>query len=75
MPDYRDLWTLFREPLAGTTVQTTPGTSGHLWASFSQVKRMSRLCELGVIRAVFRLTSEGSLVRTQLRPPGKTPVG
>ena len=26
MPDYRDLRTPFREPLAGTTVQTTPGT-------------------------------------------------
>ena len=33
---------LLREPLAGTTVQTLPGTSGHLQPWFSQFKRMSR---------------------------------
>src|SRR5271154_6654163 len=60
---------LLREPLAGTTVQTTPGTLGHLTAWFSQFKCMNQRAELGVIGAVFRLTSEGSLVRTQLRPP------
>ena len=60
---------LFREPLAGTTVQTTPGTLGHLSAWFSQFKCMNQRGELGAILAVFRLTSEGSLVRTQLRPP------
>ena len=29
---------LLREPLAGTTVQTTPGISGHLPAWFSQLR-------------------------------------
>ena len=63
---------LLREPLAGTTAQTLPGTLGHLRAWFSQFKCMNQRAELGAIRAVFRLTSEGSLVRTQLRPPGQS---
>ena len=60
------------EPLAGTTVQTIPGTLGHLPARFSQFKCMNQPGKPGVILASFRLTSEGSLVRTQLRPPEKT---
>src|SRR6516165_3857862 len=63
---------LLREPLAGTTVQTLPGTPGHLQAWFSQVKCMNRLRELGVFLAVFRLTSEKPVVRTHLRPPEET---
>src|SRR5262249_22817704 len=58
-----------REPLAGTTVQTTPGTPGHLWAWFPQFTCMDRPGELGVFLAVFRLTSEKPVVRTHLRPP------
>ena len=58
-----------REPLAGTTVQTTPGTSGHLPARFPQLRCMNRPERLGEILTLFRLTSEGALVRTQLRPP------
>jgi hypothetical protein len=61
--------TLLREPLAGTTVHTFPSTLGHLPAWFWQYKCMNQLCELDVILSLFRLTSEGSLVRTQLRPP------
>ena len=61
---------LLREPLAGTTVQTTPGTSGHLPASFSQFKCMNQRAELGAILTSFRLTSEGPQVRTLLRPQG-----
>jgi len=57
-----------REPLAGTTVHTPPGTPGHFQARFPQVTYMSRRCELGRFPALFRLTSEKSLVRTQLRP-------
>ena len=60
---------VLREPLAGTTEQTLPGTRGHLRAWFSQLSCMNRPGELGVFMAVFRLTSEGSLVRTLLRPP------
>jgi hypothetical protein len=67
----RGVGRLLREPLAGTTVQTLPGTLGHLPAWFSQFRRMNRSGELGVFRTGFRLTSEGSLVRTQLRPPGQ----
>jgi hypothetical protein len=59
---YRDHLVLLREPLAGTTMQTLPGTLRHLAAWFSQDKRTSRLCELGVVRAVFRLTSEKLVV-------------
>ena len=40
--DKRGVSRLPREPLAGTTVQTTPGTLGHLWALFSQFRRVSR---------------------------------
>ena len=58
-----------REPLAGTTVQTLPDSSGHLQAWFPQVTRMSQRGELGVFLAVFRLTSEMPVVRTHLRPP------
>jgi len=58
-----------REPLAGTTVHTFPGTLGHLPAWFWQYKSMNRLERLSAILILFRLTSEGSLVRTQLRPP------
>ena len=60
---------LLREPLAGTTVQTTPGTSGHLPAWFSQFKCMNRPGKPGAILAPFRLTSEKPVVRTHLRPP------
>jgi hypothetical protein len=63
---------LLREPLAETTVQTTPGTSGHLPAWFSQFKCVNQHGELGAIVAVYRLTSEMSLARTHLRPPEKT---
>ena len=72
---YRDLWCwsgnhlLVREPLAGTTVHTFPGTPGHLPAGFPQFKSMTRPFGLGAILILFRLTSEGALVRTQLRPP------
>jgi hypothetical protein len=59
---------LLREPLAGTTVHTFPGTLGHLRARFSQDKRMNRLRELDVILSLFRLTSEKPVVRTHLRP-------
>jgi hypothetical protein len=59
---------LLREPLAGTTVQTTPGTPGPLPVWFSQFKHMNQHAELDAILTAFRLTSEGSLVRTQLRP-------
>jgi len=59
----RGLNRLLREPLAGTTVQTLPGTLGHLPAWFSQFRCMNRRGELGTICAVFCLTSEGSLVR------------
>jgi hypothetical protein len=38
-----------REPLAGTTVQTLPGTPGHLPAWFPQIKYMNRRYELDVI--------------------------
>jgi hypothetical protein len=38
-------------------------------AWFSQDKYMNRLCELDVILSLFRLTSEGPVVRTHLRPP------
>jgi hypothetical protein len=58
-----------REPLAGTTVQTTPGTLGHLPARFPQLRCMNGPERLGEILTLFRLTSEGPLVRTQLRPP------
>ena len=51
--------TLSRERLAGTTVHTSPGTLGHLPGWFSQCKRMKRLCGLGAILILFRLTSEG----------------
>jgi hypothetical protein len=64
-----------REPLAGTTVQTLPGTLGHLPAWFPQFRCMNRPGELGVIRTVFRLTSEKPVVRTHLRPPEKTRSG
>src|SRR6516165_2740197 len=50
---------LLREPPAGTTVQTLPGTPGHLQTWFPQVKCVNRLSELGLFLAVFRLTSEG----------------
>jgi hypothetical protein len=50
---------LLREPLTGTTVHTFPGTCGHLKAWFSQYRYMSRLCGLGAILGLFRLTSEG----------------
>ena len=60
---------LLREPLAGTTVHTLLGTSGHFPALFSQFKCMYQLGKLSAILTAFRLTSEGSLVRTQLRPP------
>ena len=63
---------LLREPLAGTTVQTLPGTPGHLQALFSQFRCMNRRGELGVFLAGFRLTSEMPVVRTHLRPPEKT---
>ena len=63
---------LLREPLAGTTVQTLPGTLGHLQAWFSQVKCIDQRGELGVFLAVFRLTSEKPVVRTHLRPPEET---
>jgi hypothetical protein len=69
MPGLSRFPVLLREPLAGTTVQTIPGTLGHLPAWFSQFKCMNRLGKLGAIHTSFRLTSEGSLVRTQLRPP------
>src|ERR1700722_8768090 len=59
----------------GTTVHTFAGTLGHLQAWFSQDKCVSRLYDLGAILGFFRLTSEGSLVRTQLRPPAQTPSG
>jgi hypothetical protein len=62
-------WTPPREPLAGPTVHTPSGTPGHFQARFPQVTYMSRRCELGRFPALFRLTSEGSLVRTQLSPP------
>ena len=38
---------LLREPLAGTTVHTFPGTPGHLLASFSQFRSMTRPLGLG----------------------------
>jgi hypothetical protein len=63
---------LLREPLAGTTVQTIPGTFGHLRAWFSQFRCVNQRGELGAILAVFRLTSEGPQVRTLLRPPGQS---
>ena len=66
---------LLREPLAGTTVQTIPGTFGHLPAWFSQFKCMNRPGKLGAILAAFRLTSEGPQVRTLLRPPGQRVFG
>src|ERR1700722_1165110 len=50
---------LLREPLTGTTVHTFPGTCGHLKAWSSQYRYMSRLCGLGAILGLFRLTSEG----------------
>jgi hypothetical protein len=68
MPSYRDLRSLLREPLAGTTVHTLPGTPGHLQAWFPQFRRINRLSGLGKIRALFRLTSETPVVRTHLRP-------
>ena len=74
VPSCRTFPVLLREPLAGTTVHTIPGTLGHLPAWFSQVKCMNRPGMLGAILTAFRLTSEGSLVRTQLCPPGKMPV-
>jgi ABC-type Na+ efflux pump permease subunit len=60
---------LFREPLAGTTVQALPGTLGHLRALFSQFKCMNR--PLRAERIPYRIPpyKRGSLVRTQLRPP------
>jgi hypothetical protein len=60
---------LLREPLAGTTVHTSPGTLGHLPAWFWQYKLMNRLGRLSVILIFFRLTSEKPVVRTHLRPP------
>ena len=66
----RGIRMLLREPFAGTTGQTIPGIPGHLQALFPQFTCINRRGELGVFLAVFRLTSEGSLVRTQLRPPG-----
>jgi hypothetical protein len=36
MPSYHRYPMLIREPLSGTTVQTFPGTLGHLPAWFSQ---------------------------------------
>jgi hypothetical protein len=50
---------LLREPLAGTTVQTSPGTPGHLPAWFWQYKSMNRFGRLSVILNLLRLTSEG----------------
>jgi len=41
MPSYRDLRSLLREPLPGTTVQPFPGTLGHLLAWFSQFSHMN----------------------------------
>jgi hypothetical protein len=58
-----------REPLAGTTVHTPPDTLGHFRPQFPQFTGLNQRLELGTIQALFRLTSEGSLVRTQLRPP------
>jgi hypothetical protein len=66
---------LLREPLAGTTVQTLPGTSGHLRALFSQFSCVDRPGELRVFRAVFRLKSEKPQLRSLLRPPEKSRSG
>ena len=52
-------------------MRTSPGTPGHLKAWFSQVKFISRPFVARQIPALSRLTSEGSLVRTQLRPPAQ----
>ena len=60
---------LVREPLAGTTVHTFPGTPGHLLAGFPQFKSMTRPFGLRAILILFRLTSEKPVVRTHLRPP------
>src|SRR5271169_826013 len=50
---------LLREPLAGTTVHTLPGTLGHFPASFSQARRMNGSRMQGRDLSLFRLTSEG----------------
>ena len=50
-------------------MQTLPGTSGHLPPWFPQFKCINWPGKLSAILVEFRLTSEGSLVRTQLRPP------
>src|SRR5271169_2410258 len=60
---------LLREPLAGTTVHTLPGTLGHFPASFSQARRMNGSRMQGRDLSLFRLTSEKPVVRTHLRPP------
>jgi hypothetical protein len=67
-PELSRSLTLLREPLAGTTVHTSPGTPGHLPAWFPQLERMTRSSGLGAILTLFRLTSEKPQVRTLLRP-------
>jgi hypothetical protein len=63
---------LLWEPLAGATLHTLPGTPRHLPAEFRQLRRPGRFRELARFRPGFRLTSEGSLVRSQLRPRRST---
>src|SRR5258708_25430135 len=58
-----------REPIAGTIVQTLPGTHRHLPAEFQQLRNVDRFWELVRFCSCLRLTIQGSLVRSQLRPP------
>jgi hypothetical protein len=65
---YRDLRCCsgnhLREPPCKLS-QASRGISGH---GFRRSSAWNRVCELDLIVSWFRLTSEGSLVRTQLRP-------